>query len=103
MPQITEIKPVSFVKGFLENLFNSKTEDPYSLLLHNDDSVYYGTVLEALTTTIPNIDKTKAHAIMLKAHRDGKACIVTCGKSEAEEYMRKLKAFGLTISIEKRD
>ena len=75
----------------------------YRVLLHNDDGVYAGLVVEALQKHIPNMTETKAVSIMMEAHRTGTGLIIVCCQERAEAYEDILKSEGLTVSIEPVD
>jgi len=86
------------VRERLENLFN-EGED-VDLILHNDDSVFFGTVIEALVKVL-EFTQDEAYQAMLQVHNNGKGVLVTCKEPEAEEYEKQLEAYGLTISIDR--
>jgi ATP-dependent Clp protease adaptor protein ClpS len=72
----------------------------YRVLLHNDDSVFAGLVVEALRKHIPGMNETKAIAVMMEAHQSGTGIVTVCAQERAEAYEDILKSEGLTISIE---
>lgn len=72
----------------------------YRVLLHNDDGVYAGLVVEALQKHIPNMSETKAISIMMEAHQTGKGLVIVCCQERAEAYQDVLQSEGLMITIE---
>jgi len=72
----------------------------YRVLLHNDDGILAGLVIEALKKHIPRMDDTKATAIMLQAHTTGIGEVIVVAQEVAEMYEELLKGEGLPISIE---
>jgi ATP-dependent Clp protease adaptor protein ClpS len=72
----------------------------YRVLLHNDDGIYAGLVVEALKKHIPRMNDTKATAVMLQAHQTGVGEVIVCAQEPAEMYEELLKGEGLPISIE---
>lgn len=72
----------------------------YRVLLHNDDSVWAGLVMEALQNHVPNMSETKATSIMLQAHQTGIGEVIVCAQEHAEMYQDLLQGEGLTITIE---
>jgi ATP-dependent Clp protease adaptor protein ClpS len=72
----------------------------YRVLLHNDDSVFAGLVVEALQKHIPQMTETKAIAVMMEAHQSGAGIVYVCAQERAEAYQDVLQSEGLTISIE---
>lgn len=83
-----------------DNETKKKFYPNYRVLLHNDDGVYAGLVVEALQKHIPNMSETKAVSIMMQAHQTGLGIIIVCCQERAEAYEDILKSEGLTISIE---
>ena len=74
---------------------------PYSVILHNDDHNDMFHVVQALTKSIPKLGRRRATEIMLEAHFQGKALVITCPLELAELYRDRLESFGLTATIEK--
>lgn len=72
----------------------------YRVLLHNDDSVWAGLVMEALQKHVPNMNETKATSVMLQAHNTGLGEVIVCAQEHAEMYQDLLQGEGLTITIE---
>jgi ATP-dependent Clp protease adaptor protein ClpS len=72
----------------------------YRVLLHNDDFNSMEFVIEVLLKTIPNLTQPQAIDIMMEAHTNGKALVITCALEHAEFYCETLQAHGLSSSIE---
>lgn len=72
----------------------------YRVLLHNDDGVFAGDVMESLQKHIPNMNETKAISIMMQAHTTGIGEVIVCAQEHAEMYQDLLQNEGLTITIE---
>ena len=73
---------------------------PYRVILHNDEINAMDHVVRSLVRSVPRIGLAKATAIMLEAHRTGKATVVTCPKELAELYRERLQSYSLTATIE---
>jgi ATP-dependent Clp protease adaptor protein ClpS len=74
----------------------------YSVLLHNDDFHDMDHVVRALLCTIITMTLHDAVRIMLEAHTEGIAHIITCPRETAEFYFAELRRFGLEVTIEPR-
>ncbi|MBW4551885.1 MAG: ATP-dependent Clp protease adapter ClpS [Aphanocapsa sp. GSE-SYN-MK-11-07L] len=72
----------------------------YNVLLHNDDFNSMEYVVEVLLKTVPNLTQPQAVDIMMEAHANGKALVITCALEHAEFYCESLKLHGLTSTIE---
>jgi len=72
----------------------------WNVILHNDDNVYAGIVLDALSEVM-GYSETKCKEIMLEAHQNGRASVVITTELAAKHYKEQLEGYGLTISIEK--
>lgn len=72
----------------------------YRVLLHNDDVNSMEHVVKALMTTVPSITQPQAVNIMMEAHTNGIALVITCAQEHAEFYCETLKSHGLTSTIE---
>ncbi len=72
----------------------------YRVLLHNDafNSMEY--VVQVLMQTVPSITQPQAVSIMMEAHTNGMALVITCAQEHAEFYCETLKNHGLTSTIE---
>jgi ATP-dependent Clp protease adaptor protein ClpS len=72
----------------------------YRVLLHNDDFNPMEHVVQVLMTTIPSLTQPQAVDIMMEAHTNGLALVITCAQEHAEFYSETLKNHGLTSTIE---
>jgi ATP-dependent Clp protease adaptor protein ClpS len=72
----------------------------YRVLLHNDDFNSMEYVVQVLLTTVPNLTQPQAVSIMMEAHTNGIALVITCAQEHAEFYCETLKNHGLISTIE---
>ncbi len=72
----------------------------YRVLLHNDSYNAMEYVVQVLMTTIPSLTQPQAVSIMMEAHTNGTALVITCAQEHAEFYCETLKNHGLTSTIE---
>lgn len=72
----------------------------YRVLLHNDDFNGMEYVAQVLISTIPNLSQPQAVSIMMEAHNNGMALVITCEMEHAEFYCETLQNHGLTSTIE---
>ncbi|MGK7922600.1 MAG: ATP-dependent Clp protease adapter ClpS [Trichodesmium sp.] len=72
----------------------------YRVLLHNDDFNSMEYVVQALMKTVPSLTQPQAVNIMMEAHSNGIALVITCALEHAEFYCENLKNQGLTSTIE---
>ena len=72
----------------------------YRVLLHNDDFNSMEHVVQTLITTVAGITQPQAVDIMMEAHTNGIALVITCALEHAEFYCETLKNHGLTSTIE---
>lgn len=72
----------------------------YRVLLHNDDSNSMEHVVQALMKTVAGMTQPQAVNIMMEAHTNGIALVITCDLEPAEFYCETLKNHGLTSTIE---
>jgi ATP-dependent Clp protease adaptor protein ClpS len=72
----------------------------YKVLLHNDDFNSMEYVVQTLMQTVPSITQPQAVNIMMEAHTNGLALVITCALEPAEFYSETLKNHGLTSTIE---
>jgi ATP-dependent Clp protease adaptor protein ClpS len=72
----------------------------YRVLLHNDDFNSMEYVVQTLMKTVPNLTVPQAINIMMEAHTNGVALVITCAQEHAEFYCETLKSHGLTSTIE---
>ena len=75
----------------------------YRVLLHNDDFNSMEYVVQTLMKTVPGITQPQAVNIMMEAHTNGIALVITCALEHAEFYCETLKNQGLTSTIEPDD
>jgi ATP-dependent Clp protease adaptor protein ClpS len=74
---------------------------PYSVILHNDDVNEMNYVVQSLLMCVPELDSGRAAEIMIEAHQNGRAHVITCPLERAELYRDRLQSRGLTATIEK--
>jgi ATP-dependent Clp protease adaptor protein ClpS len=72
----------------------------YRVLLHNDDFNSMEYVVQVLITTVPSLTQPQAVDIMMEAHTNGLALVITCALEHAEFYCETLKNHGLSSTIE---
>jgi ATP-dependent Clp protease adaptor protein ClpS len=72
----------------------------YRVLLHNDDYNPMEHVVESLMKTVPSLTIPQAVSIMMEAHTNGIALVITCAQEHAEFYCETLKNYNLTSTIE---
>ncbi|BBA79925.1 ATP-dependent Clp protease adaptor protein ClpS [cyanobacterium endosymbiont of Rhopalodia gibberula] len=75
----------------------------YRVLLHNDDFNSMEYVVQILTQTVAGMTQAQAVGIMMEAHNNGIALVITCALEHAEFYCETLKNHGLTSTIEPDD
>ena len=80
-----------------------QTEPPWNVILHNDWENSMPKVVWILRRVIPGLTTKKATKIMYEAHSTGQAVVKSCHKELAELYEERLRAKGLTVSIESVD
>ena len=74
---------------------------PYRVVLYNDDVNSMDHVVQALLSSVPELDEAAAMHVMLTAHHDGQADVIVCPLERAELYRDRLESFGLTATIER--
>ncbi|MBD1864319.1 MULTISPECIES: ATP-dependent Clp protease adapter ClpS [Trichocoleus] len=72
----------------------------YRVLLHNDDYNSMEYVVQTLIHTVPSLTQPQAVSIMMEAHSNGMALVITCAQEHAEFYSETLKTHGLSSTIE---
>ncbi|WP_224085615.1 ATP-dependent Clp protease adapter ClpS [Nostoc sp. MS1] len=72
----------------------------YRVLLHNDSHNSMEYVVQVLMTTVPSLTQPQAVSIMMEAHTNGLALVITCAQEHAEFYCETLKNHGLSSTIE---
>lgn len=73
---------------------------PYKVILHNDDHNSMDLVIFALIKSVPSLTEEDAITIMLTAHTEGSAIVISCPQETAEFYQERITSFGLTCTIE---
>ena len=73
----------------------------YRVLLHNDDVNEMAYVVRALQKSVPSLSEKDATAIMLEAHEQGVATVITCPLELAELYRDRLQTFKINSTIER--
>ncbi len=89
--------------GTIEQSSTSTIRKPaprYRVLLHNDDFNSMEYVVQTLMTTVAGITQPQAVNIMMEAHTNGMALVITCALEHAEFYCETLKTHGLSSTIE---
>jgi ATP-dependent Clp protease adaptor protein ClpS len=72
----------------------------YRVLLHNDDFNSMEYVVQTLLSTVPSLTQPQAVDIMMEAHTNGVALVITCAQEHAEFYCETLNNHGLSSTIE---
>lgn len=72
----------------------------YRVLLHNDDYNSMEYVVQVLMQTVPGVTQPQAVSIMMEAHTNGMALVITCAQEHAEFYCETLQGHGLSCTIE---
>lgn len=72
----------------------------YRVLLHNDDFNSMEYVVQVLLQTVPSLTQPQAVSIMMEAHTNGIALVITCALEHAEFYCENLNNHGLMSTIE---
>lgn len=72
----------------------------YRVLLHNDDFNSMEYVVQTLIQTIAGMTQPQAVNIMMEAHTNGIALVITCALEHAEFYCETLQSHGLSSTIE---
>ncbi|NJN72781.1 MAG: ATP-dependent Clp protease adapter ClpS [Limnothrix sp. RL_2_0] len=75
----------------------------YRVLLHNDDFNSMEHVVQTLIQTIGGLTQPQAINIMMEAHTNGLALVITCVQEHAEFYCETLQSHGLSSTIEPDD
>lgn len=88
----------------IEQRSTSRKHAPrYRVLLHNDDYNSMEYVVQVLVKTVTSLTIPQAVSIMMQAHNNGTALVITCAQEHAEFYSETLNAHGLTSTIEPDD
>ncbi len=72
----------------------------YRVLLHNDEFNSMEYVVQVLLQTVPSLTQPQAVSIMMEAHTNGIALVITCALEHAEFYCENLNNHGLMSTIE---
>ncbi|NJK61145.1 MAG: ATP-dependent Clp protease adapter ClpS [Oscillatoriales cyanobacterium SM2_1_8] len=72
----------------------------YRVLLHNDDFNPMEHVVASLMEVVNGMTQPQAVDIMMEAHTNGIALVITCVQEHAEFYCEGLRGKGLTSTIE---
>jgi ATP-dependent Clp protease adaptor protein ClpS len=72
----------------------------YRVLLHNDDYNSMEYVVQSLMEVVNSVTQPQAVDIMMAAHNDGCALVITCVQEHAEFYCEGLQSKGLTSTME---
>ncbi len=72
----------------------------YVVMLHNDEFHDMDHVVRALLQTIQSLSVDEAIRIMLTAHQQGQAPVITCLRETAEFYCAGLERYGLDCTVE---
>lgn len=78
----------------------ARSEPPRNVILHNDYHNPINRVVWRLWKTIPGITLKRATRVTWEAHTKGQAVAKSCHKELAELYEERLRAKGLTVSVE---
>lgn len=77
-----------------------KPAPKYRVLLHNDDHNSMEYVVQTLMQVVAGITQPQAVDIMMEAHTNGMALVITCALEHAEFYCESLRSHGLSSTIE---
>lgn len=75
----------------------------YRVLLHNDDYNSMEYVVQSLMEVVNSLTQPQSVDIMMAAHNDGCALVITCVQEHAEFYSESLNSKGLSSTIEPED
>jgi ATP-dependent Clp protease adaptor protein ClpS len=73
-------------------------DEPWNVIVLNDNHNTFEGVAVALSSTVPGIDYDKGMALADKIHNAGRAIVWSGHREPAELYWEKLKSFGLTMA-----
>jgi ATP-dependent Clp protease adaptor protein ClpS len=99
-PDVYEEDIVVSVETIEQRSTARKLAPRYRVLLHNDDYNPMEYVVQVLMTTVPSLTQPQAVNIMMEAHTNGLALVITCAQEHAEFYCETLKTHGLSSTIE---
>ena len=93
--------PDTITETGAENRSLSEILPPWAVILHNDDHNQMDYVVASLVKSVPSLGVPDAIHIMLEAHNEGRAVVITCPLEPADLYRDRLRSFGLGATIEK--
>lgn len=70
-----------------------------TVVIHNDDVNSMDGVVHALLASVPELSVERAIEVMLTAHHQGQADVITCPLERAEIYRDRLAGYHLTATI----
>ena len=74
-------------------------EEPWRLLLHNDDVHTFEYVTYMIQKIIPTVSNAKAYQLTMTTHCEGVSTVTQTAKPLAQKYCVQLQKGGLTASI----
>jgi ATP-dependent Clp protease adaptor protein ClpS len=96
-----ELKEIAMSTQTIERSATIRKIAPrYRVLLHNDPFNSMEHVVQSLMEVVNGLTQPQAVDIMMEAHTNDVALVITCVQEHAEFYCEGLKAKGLTSSIE---
>lgn len=87
-------------KPSVSNSTIRKPAPRYRVMLHNDDYNTMEHVVQTLMQTVGGMTQAQAVNIMMEAHTNGIALVITCALEPAEFYCETLRSHGLSSTIE---
>jgi len=76
----------------------SGKDEPWLVIVLNDDHNTFEGVAAALAATIPGVDYDRGMALATRIHKSGLAIVWSGHREQAEHYWELLKDFGLTMA-----
>jgi ATP-dependent Clp protease adaptor protein ClpS len=73
-------------------------DDPWHVIVLNDDHNTFQGVAAALATVIPGVDYDQGMRLANRIHRSGRATVWSGHKEQAEHYHGQLRERGLTMA-----
>lgn len=94
--------PMAIQQPVIESIIEERLRmlPRYVVILHNDEFHDMDHVVRALLQTIQTLSVDEAITIMLTAHQEGRANVITCLRETAEFYCLGLQRYGLDSTIE---
>lgn len=74
-------------------------EEPWRLLLHNDDVHTFEYVTYMIQKVVPTVSNAKAYQLTMTTHCEGVSTVTQTAKQMAQKYCVQLQKGGLTVSI----